>query len=628
MSDQLNADWPRHWTGVPHGLCGLVRFGDRTYVWMGNPVRMGDKMRQSSVTVTATATIYTFEADGNELTVSFLSPVLAEDLDLVSRPVTYVTVKTNREATVYLDMPGEVAVDRPNQEVAGASFQLAELHGAWIRKAAQQPLNRSGDDLRIEWGTAYLVTGKGESRIALSDDSRRIFADTGKLTVADSLDFPRRADSGWPAAVVVSTGTTHEFLLAYDEEWAFEYLGRKLRPLWREFHAGATELLETAWAETGTVAARAAKFDAEVQSESVKAGGDDLATITTLAYRQAIAAHGFARDINGMLLMLSKENFSNGCIGTVDVTYPSAPLFLWKNPELVRAMIEPIIFYAASKRWKFPFAPHDLGQYPLANGQVYGGGERTEENQMPVEECGNLLILVAAYEAWSGKRDLFDNYRPTLKKWADYLLDLGLDPENQLCTDDFAGHLAHNANLSVKAILGLAAYGHLAARRQDAIAPEIAQKTRTMANAWRQMAEDGGHTRLSFDRAGSWSQKYNLVWDLLLSLNLFDAAIVEREAQSYLARQNEFGLPLDNRADYTKLDWIIWTATIGKESPAKVARQAALLKPIVHFLNVSPSRVPMTDWYDTKTGRMVGFQARSVVGGVFIPLLHSRSLAL
>ena len=460
MSDTLNGDWPRHWTGVTHGLCGLVRFGDRTYVWMGNPVRIGDKMRQSSVTVSATATVYYFEADGNELAVTFLSPVLADDLDLVSRPVTYITVQTNREATVYIDMPGEVAVDRPNQEVTGASFQLAELKGASIHKAVPLPLSRSGDDLRIEWGTAYLATGKGNARIALSDDSRRFFADHGKLVTADSLDFPRRADNGWPAAVAVSAGTKHEFMVAYDEEWAFEFLGRKLRPLWREFHSGATELLESAWNQRSEVAAKAAKFDSDVKAESIAAAGEDLTTITTLAYRQAIAAHGFARDINGMLLMLSKENFSNGCIGTVDVTYPSAPLFLWKNPELVRAMIEPIMFYAASKRWKFPFAPHDLGQYPLANGQVYGGGERTEDDQMPVEECGNLLILVAAYEAWSGHRDLFDSYRPTLKKWADYLLNLGLDPENQLCTDDFAGHLAHNANLSVKAILGLAAYGH------------------------------------------------------------------------------------------------------------------------------------------------------------------------
>ena len=31
--------------------------------------------------------------------------------------------------------------------------------------------------------------------------------------------------------------------------------------------------------------------------------------------------------------------------------------------------------------------------------------------------------------------------------------------------------------------------------------------------------------------------------------------------------------------------------------------------------------VPFSDWYDTKTGRFVAFIARSVQGGVYMPLL-------
>jgi hypothetical protein len=327
--------------------------------------------------------------------------------------------------------------------------------------------------------------------------------------------------------------------------------------------------------------------------------------------------------VNGDPMLFAKENFSNGCIATVDVLYPSAPFFLFFQPKLLEAQLLPVLEYAALARWKFPFSPHDLGQYPLANGQVYGGGEKTEENQMPVEESGNMLILVDALAQAQGDPQLAKRYWPQLTNWAHYLREKGLDPENQLTTDDFAGHVAHNANLSIKAIDALAAYADLAhLLRQEDVAKEYDTTAKSMAAKWITMAADGDHFKLAFNSLGTWSQKYNLVWDAVLGYDLFPKSVRDTELSFYLKKINRYGLPLDSRADYTKLDWSVWTATLAS-TPEQFN---SVIDPIYRWANETPSRVPLTDWYDTKNGKQIGFQARSVVGGVFIKALSDKQL--
>ncbi|MEN6312106.1 MAG: DUF4965 domain-containing protein, partial [Acidobacteriota bacterium] len=422
---------------------------------------------------------------------------------------------------------------------------------------------------------------------------------------------------------VGETAAARHLMLAYDDGFSIEYFYRKLRPYWRRNGWEARDLLTAAEKDYPSLIERCRAFDADLMADMKKAGGERYAFTASLAYRQSISASKLAVDIDGTPLFFPRENFSNGCIATVDVIYPAAPQYLLLNPVLVRGMLTPVMDYARGGQWPFPFAPHDLGTYPQANGQVYGGGNKTEDDQMPVEESGNMLLLVAALAQAEGKPDFAVRYWDLLARWAGYLKDKGFDPENQLCTDDFAGHLAHNTNLSLKAILALRSYAWLCEKTgRKAEAAEYARLAGKFAGDWAARAADGDHFRLAFDRPGTWSQKYNLVWDKILGFKLFPPAVARQELDFYLRGQLKYGLPLDNRKTYTKLDWIFWTATLADDA----ATFGRLTDPVFSFLVETPDRVPMTDWYWTDSGKKTGFQARPVVGGVLIKMLADPAL--
>ena len=633
-ADRLTDADTVHWTGKPHRLTSLAAIDGKLYRLMGTQPASAPALEQTGVTITPTQTVYEFRGGGVKLHVTFTTPALPEDIDLLSRPITYVTYRVaaedgaSHDVRLMFEASAELTVNVPGQAVAGNAEAIEGLAAVRLGSQEQNVLRRKGDDVRIVWGYLYLAAAKGEeaqTMLGAPEKLREAFAanESPDDAKSEALSADRATELAgavtFDLSQIGSEPVERWLVIAYDDLYSIEYMYRPLRPYWRRNGMDAAGLLTEAARDYPAIMKRCDEFDAELGNDLLEAGGKEYLAIASLAYRQCFAAGKFVADANGQPLQFSKENHSNGCIATSDVFYPMAPQFLLFGPSLTKSFLEPFMNYAASDRWKFPFAPHDVGTYPKANGQVYGGGEQTEENQMPVEESGNLLLLMAALAQMEGNADYASQYWPQLTSWAEYLKQQGFDPANQLCTDDFAGHLAHNVNLSAKAICALGAYAQLCEMRGDEQqAREYRQVAEEYAARWVKEADDGDHFRLTFVRPDTWSQKYNLVWDKLLGLDLFPDAVRRKEMDYYLKSQNEYGLPLDNRNVYTKLDWIVWSATLTQDRKDF----DALVKPVYAFLNESPNRAPMTDWYKTDDGRKVGFTARPVVGGVFLPLLY------
>jgi len=515
----------------------------------------------------------------------------------VSRPVNYMSYQVKsldgkkHDVQIVLEATPAWAVNIFGNE-ATMSYTYSQNGLVYLKASSveQDVLGKKGDDDRINWGSFYMA--------AAEKNTVATVAENGYMRFTRELGDVKSAKG--------------RFMIGYDDVYSVQYFGENLRPYWnRTGDVTIESQFELADKEYRSLARKAAAFDCSLMKEAEEAGGRKYAELCALAYRQAIAAHKLVQTNEGFITFLSKENNSNGSIGTVDVTYPSFPIFLKYNPELAKALMNHIFHYSESGRWTKPFPAHDVGTYPLANGQTY-------KYDMPVEEAGNMLVGAAAVCAYEGSSAYAKEHWEVMTVWADYLCEYGLDPENQLCTDDFAGHFAHNANLSVKAIVGIASY----AKMVDMLGLEdVSDKymaiAKDLASQWKEMAADGDHYKLTFDRPGTWSQKYNLVWDELLGLDVFDDDIMDVEIPYYLTKQNVYGLPLDNRSTYSKSDWIIWTATMADENEDF----EAFIAPLWKFYNETVDRVPMSDWFYTDKPEYCMFIARSVVGGYFIKML-------
>ncbi len=618
--DHLTSEDTVHWSGQRKPLQGSLMIDGKAWNFLGRSGK--SEMKTVSVRVTPTATTAVMEAAGVSLCIRFRSPALPSDLDVLSAPVTFTDVEiqsidgNEHQVEFKYSFSTAICYDGYVQPTMVSDQYVKDgLDFAWVGQAQQKVLCHSGDQITIDWGYLYVSAPANMWKLNASDRA---------IVLSRKFNVSSQPVQGY-------------WMQGYDDIASIDYFGVFCRAWYMRNGQTLPEMMVRLASQYNELNQKCDELDDAVIAEAKRIGGDDYALIASASWRHTFGAHKLIATPSGEMALLSKENDSNGCIGTVDVSYPSIPLFLRFCPELVNALCRPVLEFADKPVWEFDFAPHDVGRYPHAIGQVYackkeaqngavyppyylypaGCDIYADRNQMPVEECGNMLIMMETAVSFGADDELIRQYTPLIEKWVSYLDRYGDDPGEQLCTDDFADHLSRNINLSAKAIVGIACVSRIMKRiGRENDAAKWEKRAHEMAESWLKRAGGENGTALTFDGDG-WSMKYNLIWDRVLELQLLPEAFYRDETASYLDKLNRYGLPLDNRASYTKSDWQVWTASLSPDRDTF----CRLIAPLARYLRETETRVPFSDWYDTENGRYVEFIARSVQGGVFMPML-------
>ena len=588
--------------------------------------------------VLATNTYYKFTCGPVTLDVVFTAPMLMQDVDLMSTPINYISYQVTsndgqeHDVQFYFATSPELSVNNNMQPTVSSITTQNGIRYIKSGSKAQKVLDKAGDMICIDWGYLYIPEINGTVSIGDRSEIAATFASTGRLPETSTSDISSTEEVEMPLLAFcndlgkVSQASSY-MMIGYDEVRDMRYMNVDYKGYWARNGKTIFTAFEELRDRYDQIMTDCQGQDKQIYDDGLASGNSKYAELLSGCYRHVIAAHKIFQDNKGNLLFFSKENNSNGCVNTVDLTYPSAPLFLIYNTELMKGMCTSILDYCESSRWGFNFAAHDIGTYPHANGQVYSITKPDANGgfagNMPIEESGNIVVLAAAISLIDDDMTWANKYWKTLKTWTDYLVENGLDPENQLCTDDFAGHLAHNANLSLKAIMGVTGFALMCQQKGDTEAYDYYMgKARYMATEWVKLAKDGTHYKLAFDKAGTWSQKYNMVWDKVWQTKLFSDAVYKQEMVYYNGQLKTYGLPLDNRDTYTKSDWVSWTACLGNQTQFNTHMDR-----LYKYANETKSRVPLSDWYRTDNGNYVAFIGRSVVGGHWMKVLLDKCVS-
>lgn len=629
-SGVLPNQWPRFWTEGIQGWQGYIKVDGKTYNWMGNHPST-DYANQTAQSYTSTKTTFVMDVGGQvELTISFLSPVFPKDQMRQSIPFAYMNVEVksmdgcSHSVQIYSDVSGEFASGDNSALIEWEHQNVNDLHTHRFWRQNQDVFNEAND--QASWGHWYWTT-KDQSgvsyQIGQDTEVRSQFVNNGSLD--GSIDSQFRAVSDrWPVfALSRDLGKVNEtvatlFTIGIAQDEAIQYHGvgdqKGLPSLWRVYYSNDSELVKFFYDDYDYSVEKCLELDRRIEDDSKSAAGQDYATITSLALRQLYGGLQFVGTRDNIKVFL-KEISSNSDIQTVDVLFPAFPAMVYLNHDLIRWTLEPLLEYQKSGRYPNKWAVHDLGRYPRALGYDDGNDE-----PMPLEECGNMIIMMLSYAQKSGNNTYLADNWDLLTRWAEYLIEDAKIPAHQLSTDDFAGQLANQTNLAIKGIIALEAMSEVATRAGHA---DQKQHYSDIAHAYYGFWSEHGinhaaatpHATLAYDDMDSYGLLYNLWGDKVLGLGFVPAEVYAMQSAWYPQVANAYGMVLDTRGTLTKSDWQVFAASMADE-PTK--RQFVAL--MARWINETTTWRALTDLYDTKDGgypRGIEFTARPVVGGLF-----------
>ncbi|KAK3682152.1 hypothetical protein B0T22DRAFT_277242 [Podospora appendiculata] len=626
----LPGSWPRFWTSQVQGWQGFVAVDGAVYNWLGAAPGPSN-VNQLSLEYTSTRSIFTFDVNGKvNLTVTFLSPVYPDDLGRQSQQFSYITASaistdgSSHKVQVYMDVSGEWASGDLSQVINWDHNTSGNLSYHKFFRANQAQFSESGEI--ASWGTWYLSTDSTDGltwQIGQDTAVRTQFTNNQALSNTKDSDF-RAVQTNWPVFAfahdlgdVQSTSVERVFTLGLIQDEVIDFAGQSgsLAPvpgLWSSFYTNDLSAVVAFYNDYQHATAVSNELDQRIQSDSEAAGGQDYSTITTLTVRQTFGALQFAGTLSKPYIFL-KEISSNSDIQTVDVIFPAFPIFVYLNATLTKYLLDPLYENQESGAYPNAYAEHDLGTFPVAKGYPAGNDEA-----MPLEECGNMIIMTLSYAQHTGDVGYLTAHYPKLSQWAEFLVNDSLIPSNQLSTDDFAGTLANQTNLALKGIIGLKAMSQIANLTGNddkfgAIAHDYLTKWKGLAintNA------NPPHTTLSYGDNNSHGLLYNIYTDKLLNLNFVDQSIYDMQSAFYPTVALEYAVPLDTRHNWAKSDWEMFAAAVASKDT-----QTMFISKLAKWIGATSTNRPMTDLFDAAAGGFPSngptFVARPVMGGTF-----------